>query len=417
MGIETPPERPVEHPGTLLQRSARERSHAIARSWIVRDILVPFVATRVMLSFVGWLALLSFQNLPANPGSWELKPGGEIAVAAPYLSTTSHPFLNMYARWDGGWYHSIAKHGYKFEPGRQSNTAFFPLYPMLMRAVHTLIPSDTDAAWVLAGIIVSNAAFFIALCYLLLLLRLDYDHDTSARAVLYLLVFPTAFFFFALYSESLFLATTVAAFYYARRQKWWFAAVCAAAATLSRSSGVLLIAPLALEYAMQRRFRWREIRADVLSLGLIPTALAAHMLYLRWSVGNMRAIQDAQAAWGGEWGTFSAPWTPFVRFLRDPLMFNDVMNFGFAGVMLLLVAISAAQLRLSYGVYAITGFWFITSWSTYESMPRYVLVLFPAFAVLAKWGRNRTFDRAYLITACGLAALFMMRFALWRWVA
>jgi hypothetical protein len=85
--------------------------------------------------------------------------------------------------------------------------------------------------------------------------------------------------------------------------------------------------------------------------------------------------------------------------------------------MLLLVAISAAQLRLSYRLYAITGFWFITSWSTYESMPRYVLVLFPAFAILAKWGRNRSFDRAYLIVASGLAALFMMRFALWRWVA
>ncbi len=370
-----------------------------------------------MLSVVGWLALLSFHNLPANPGSWELKPGGEIAVAAPYLSTTSHPFLNMFARWDGGWYHSIAKRGYEFVPGRQSNTAFFPLYPMLMRAVHTFIPSDSDAAWVLAGIIVSNCAFFAALCYLRLLVRMDFDDKTSARAILYLLVFPTTFFFFALYSESVFLATTVAAFYYARRQKWWVAGACAAAATLSRSPGILLIAPLGLEYAMQRRFRWREIRADLLSLGMIPAAFVAHLLYLRWSVGNMHAIQDAQAAWGGEWGTFSAPWTPLVRLVRDPVMFNDGMNFGFAAGILLLVAVSAAQLRLSYGLYAITGFWFITSWGTYESMPRYVLVLFPAFVVLAKWGRNRAFDRAYLILACGLAAVFMMRFTLWRWVA
>ena len=162
---------------------------------------------------------------------------------------------------------------------------------------------------------------------------------------------------------------------------------------------------------------WREIGVDILSLGMIPAALVVHMFFLRWSVGNFSAIQDAQAAWGGEWGTFSAPWTPLVRFIHDPFMFNDVMNFAFAAVMLLLVAISAAQLRLSYGLYAITGFWFISSWSTYESMPRYVLVLFPAFAVLAKWGRNPTFDRAYVIVASGLAALFMMRFALWRWVA
>lgn len=398
-------------------RSDRARLTGFRRSWMVRDVLLPFLATRLMLSFVGWLALLSFQNLPAIPGSWELKPSGEIAVATPYLSTTSYPLLNIYSRWDGGWYHSIAKNGYRFEPGKQSNTAFFPLYPMLMRVVHAIIPSETDAGWVLAGCIVSNCALFIALCYLLLLLRIDLDHETAARAVLYLLVFPTAFFFSAVYSESVFLATTVAAFYYARTGKWWIAGALAGAATLSRSPGILLGAPLLLEYLLQRRFQWREIRPDILSLGIIPASLAAHMLYLRWSVGNLMAIQDAQAAWGGEWGTFSSPWTPVIRFAREPFMFNDVMNFAFAAAMLVLVILAVLRLRPSYGLYAITGFWFITSWSTFESMPRYVLVIFPAFVILAKWGRNPMFDRAYVVLASGLAAVFMMRFALWRWVA
>ncbi|MFN2507175.1 MAG: glycosyltransferase family 39 protein [Chthoniobacterales bacterium] len=396
--------------------STRARFDAFLRSWMFRDVLIPFITARAVLTLIGWLALQYFHNLPANPGSWELNPAGQITTVS-HLSMTSHPLLNMYSRWDAGWYHSIAKQGYSFKPGRQSNTAFFPLYPALMRAVHVFIPSDTDSSWFLAGVIASNCAFLVALCYLLLLLRMDFDQETSARAVLYLLVFPTAFYFFAVYGESVSLATTVAAFYYARKNNWWLAGAFAGAATLTRSPGVLLGAPLLAEYLGQREFRWRSIRADILSLGLIPACLIAHMLFLRWSVGNVTAIQDAQAAWGSQWGRFSAPWAPLFRLRPHPFTYFDFINVGFAGVMLVLVVLAAARLRLSYGVYAVTGFWFITSWGTYESMPRYVIVLFPAFLILAKWGHNRAFDRAYVAVASALAALFMTRFTLWLWVA
>lgn len=386
-------------------------------SWPVRDVLVPLVATRVMLTLVGFLALLSFRNLPANPGAWELKPGGEIRVAGTYLSPDVYPLLNIYSRWDGGWYQSIAEGGYHFVPGRQSNTAFFPLYPMLMRVAHLAIPSDTDASWILAGCIASNVALAIGLCYLVALLRLDFDHQTAARAALYLLVFPTTFFFSAVYSESVFLATTAGAFYYARKSNWMAAGVFAGAAALTRSPGILLAAPLLLEYLAQRNFRWREIRLNVLWLGLIPACLAGHMLYLRHSVGNMMAVQDAQRAWGGEWGAFGWPWKPFVKFAREPWMFNETTNFIFAAIALGLVVIAARRLRPSYALYAALCYWFIISWSTFESIPRYVLVIFPAFAMLAKLGRNPLFDRMYLVLASGFAALFMIRFALWRWVA
>lgn len=398
-------------------QAAPERPHRMIPRWVINDLAVPFLASRAMLLLVGWLALLSFQNLPANPGTWELKPDGAVGVAAPYLSPVSHPVLNMLSRWDGGWYHSVAKEGYKFTPGRQSNSAFFPLYPLLMRVIYAVLPGNTDATWILAGCVVSNVALLIALAYLVQLLRLDFDHETAARAALYLLVFPTTFFFSAVYSESVFLVATVASFYYVRRSRWLLASAFGAAATLTRSPGILLGAPLLLEYLAQREFRWRAIRANVLWLGLLPAALVAHMIYLQHAVGNAMAIQDAQRAWGGEWGALSWPWTPVVRFVHAPWMFNDVMNFSFAAAVLILVVLTARRLRPSYGLYAAICYWFITSWSTFESMPRYVLVIFPAFAVLAKLGRNAVFDRAYLIFSSGLAALFFARFALWRWVA
>jgi hypothetical protein len=386
-------------------------------SWPVHDVIVPFIVTRLLLGLVGWMALITFQSLPASPGSWELKPTGEVAVAYPYLSPSSYPLLNIYSRWDGGWYHSIAKQGYNFHPGRQSNTAFFPLYPLLMQAAHLLSPSDSDASWILCGWIVSNAALLVALFYLILLLRLDFDHRTAARAALYLLVFPTTFFFSAVYSESVFIAATLAAFYYARQDRWIVASLCAGAATLTRSPGVILAAPLLLEYLAQRKFRLRDIRPNIVALGIIPVCVLLHMLYLRWRVGNFMAIQDAQRAWGGEWGTLSWPWNPLLRFIREPVILQEVVNVTAAGVAILLVAYAIVRLRPSYGVYAAASYVFITSWGTFESMPRYILIIFPMFAVLAVFGRNEIFHRAYLIFSTGLASFFMIRFALWRWVA
>ena len=73
--------------------------------------------------------------------------------------------------------------------------------------------------------------------------------------------------------------------------------------------------------------------------------------------------------------------------------------------------------RLSYGVYALISALFLTSWGSYESMPRYILVIFPIFIAFARWGESERFNLLFLIVASGFAALFMIEFALWRWVA
>ena len=397
--------------------NVRSALAGFARSWAVRDLLIPFVATRLMLLVVGWLALQYFVDLPTKPNTWEIKPDGNIGKIVAKISPDAYPLVNIWSRWDAGWYQSIAEKGYEFVPNRRSSTAFFPLYPLLMRAVHVLSHSNTDASWLICGIIVSNAALLAALFYLFRLVRLDLDHDDAARAALYLLVFPTTLFFSAVYSESLFLALTLACFYYARTNRWWLAGGIGAAATLTRSPGILLLAPLAVEYLMQRRFNLRAMRPNLAALALLPAALAGQMWYWQWRFGNMMATQEAQMAWGGGWGAFTWPWKPFVRFIQQPFILNDVINFSFAGVLLALTVLAAVKLRASYGVYAASCYLFVTSWGTFESVPRYVLIIFPAFIVLARLGRMPAFDRAYLAIAAGLAALFMMRFALWRWVA
>ena len=387
------------------------------RGWVVQDVLVPFVVTRTLLALIGWLALQSFQNLPAMPGAWEIKPNGQIGVAAPHLSTDSYPWLNPWARWDAGWYQGIAKNGYHFVPGRQSNTAFFPSYPMLMRAAHLFSPSTSDASWFICGIIVANAALLAAAVYLVLLIRLDSDTATAARGALYLFVFPTSFFFSAIYSESLFLAAALAAFYYARTHRWLLAGAFAAIATATRSPGLLLFPALALEYFAQRGFEWRRVRIDIAALALIPAALGAHMFYFHLRFGNLMAVQDAQSAWGGEWGRLASPWKPLVRLWNEPWVFNDLINFAATAFLLVAAIMAALRLRASYAAYAIMCYCFVTAWGTLESMPRYILMAFPIFILLAMAGRNEIFHRAYLYLGGSIGVFLIMRFSLWRWVA
>ncbi len=385
--------------------------------WPVRDVLVPFVATRLMLSVVGCLALALFYSLPANPIAWEIKGDGNVAPVVEHPSARHYPLVNIWSRWDSAFFHSIAESGYNYIPGQRSNAAFFPAYPLAMRAAHALLPGDTDVSWFVSGILVSNTILLVGLCYFVLLVRLDWDNATAGRAALYTLLFPTTLFFSAVYSEALFFAVTVASFYHARRNQWIAACGCAAIAVLTRAPGVLLAVPLLVEYLHQRNYKLRAVRLDLAAFALIPASFAGLLFYFHLSTGNMFAIQDAQAAWGDGWGQLTFPWMGYMRSLNRPFHPVETMDFIFAASALVLVTVAALRLRPSYGVYAVISYWFITAWGTLDSVPRYMLPIFPMFMLFAMWGKNPVFDRFYVVCGSGLAALFMLRFALWQWVA
>jgi hypothetical protein len=403
--------------GTPFLRRALDAIQRSARSEFTKGVIVPFIVTRVMLTIVGLLALLAFQGISPGPGSWEIKPNGYLGAMGPQISPWTYPAVNIWLRWDAGWYETLAKKGYSFTPGEQSNTAFFPLYPLTIRAVHAFVRGRTDLSWFISGFIASNAALFVALAYLVRLVQLDADERTALRSALYLIVFPTTLFLSSVFSESTFLAVSVASFYYARRANWLVAGIFGALATLTRSPGILLCLPLAIEYFAQREWHWRRARADLLWLALIPAALAGLMLYFQFRFGNIHAIRDAQAAWGGGWGQLRGPLHPIFDMLHRPLLGRDWVDLAFALLALGMAVYVALTQRLSYGIYALVSAFFLTSWGSYESMPRYILVIFPIFIAFARWGRSERFHNAFLTVGSGFAALFMIEFALWRWVA
>jgi Gpi18-like mannosyltransferase len=338
---------------------------------------------------------------------------------AGHLSPNAYPFVNMWARWDAGWYLDIAKNGYRFLPGEQSNVAFFPLYPYVVRLVHTVIRLPSDAGWLLVGIIVSNTALFVALIYLYRLICLDYDRSTAARTVLYLCVFPTTLFLSAVYSESLFLALVVSAFYYARETRWVTTGVLAAAATLCRPAGLLLVVPLGFEYLSQKEFRWRRVGSDCLTLILPPLALAGHLGVLRWRFGSWNVISKAEAIEG--WNrSLTLPWNTLLssfQHIGASIGYHGAFELVFTAMLIALAIFACFRLRPSYAIYSVVSVLFVTSWGDLKSAPRFGLVIFPIMILLALLGQNKAFNRTYLTLAAILAAISMVVFSQWGWVA
>ena len=388
--------------------------------WFARDVIIRFLITRLALLLV---ARLGFSLIPLSigfPSAWEIGADGNRHMVAKHVSPTTHPWVNILSRWDAGWYVDIARDGYHYEPGKPSNAAFFPLYPLLIRATHAiLLLPDNDYWWFLSGIVLSNLALLVALGYFRSLLAIDFEAKTVSRAITYLLIFPTTFFFSSVYSESLFLALTVGAFYYARKNRWLTACILTALATLTRSQGIILLLPLLIEYLAQRNFRLEQVSWNATGFALIPAALFAFALFLKVNFGSWTIIFDLQNAWNRR---LMWPWYPAAWLFRHapPLSpeHHDILDFSFLLALLAAAIFGIQKLRLSYSVYLWTALIFFSCWGIYVSIPRFDVVIFPFFIVIALGGtRSPVFHLAYVVLSSVLAGLFMVMHSQWNWVA
>jgi hypothetical protein len=329
----------------------------------------------------------------------------------------SHPFdgivgdiLSPLARWDAVWFLRIADDGY--ESGL--DTAFFPLYPLLVRAL--VAPFASEGALLVSAYAVSLACFVAALSLLHRLVELEIGRPTATAAVWLLALFPAAVYFGTPYSESLFLLTSVGAFYAARTDRWAWAGVLAAAASATRSAGLVLLVPLLLLWLDSQPRR----PAALAWLALAPLGIAAYALYLGLDHGDALAFVDVQEAWyrefagpfAGVWDGTVAAWegTPTDRMLFGSLVFAAVALVG-----------AFRRLPLAYGAYALTALALPLSFPVdpqpLMSLPRFVAVLFPLFIWLAVVSEERAITR-YVAAVSGVGlGFFTWQFASWEWIA
>jgi hypothetical protein len=374
---------------------------------------------RVSLSLIAAMALYQFPlyHITYYHGVQAVPPG-----IANYL-------LGVWQRFDSIWYTRIAMQGYAQGDG---TTVFFPLYPILTRLVGKVLWGN----YLLGGIVVSNVAYFLTLIALYKLTQLEFDSQIATRAVVYLSVFPTAFFFLGVYTESLFLLFAVAAFYYARKGHWLAASIAGLLAALTKQLGVLLLLPLLYEYLAEREFAVRSVRRDVLLLALIPIGTLAFLLFRYAYIGEPQLVETYRVRWAVN---VSWPWSNITDSLaaifntgrfpalnpEDTLLrriFYNSFDLTCVGLFLSLAIVSFRRLRLSYGLYMISVL-FVALMQNFRppypiaALPRYVLVLFPGFMVLGTMVKNKTLHWAVVAFSTMLLALFTAMFATWRVVA
>ena len=210
--------------------------------------------------------------------------------------------LGALEAWDGRWYRMVASSGYLLVPGRQSDPAFFPLFPALVRALHEL-----GLGYSAAGLVLANAGFLVALVAFHALSAELFDDGLARRATAYLAVFPFGYAFSMEYPESIVLALIAGAALAALRDRWGIAAACAAAAALARPEGLFVALPL-LGIAWRQRAALTPARRGV-ALGAVlapAAAIASFSLYLARVLGDPMAWTKAEQAWGRHFSPLGA---------------------------------------------------------------------------------------------------------------
>jgi Gpi18-like mannosyltransferase len=376
----------------------------------VRYSLVVFVAVRVGLFVVGLVVLAAVKPLdPVSVPGWP---------APPFADGGWHNLFTAWERFDALWFLRIAASGYRVSDG---SAAFFPLFPLLIRAVSFALGDHPFAA----AMLVSNASFAAALCVLYLLTAEERSERTARTVVLLTALFPSALFFYAPYSESLFVLFALVAFLAARHRSWAIAGVAAGLAALTRSVGIVLAPALAVEALLQ----WREDgRSPVagLAAALGPAAgLGLYLWYWRARIGDALAPIHLQANWER---TFSWPWATLFHATRDMLDYVGITYGGYWAIDWLVVVpvlvasvYAATRYRLSYLVYLWGGLLipliYIFPSRPLMSMPRFVLPLFPAFWAIAELTERWRIPRVALVSASAVGlGVLMVLFVNWYYI-
>jgi len=349
-----------------------------------------------------------------------------LANAAPINSA---PDPNIWIRWDGGWYYTIADHGYRYLAETQSNIAFFPMLPILMR----LVGFATGNLYT-AGVLIVHVSQLGALIAAYALMRYETPDDPEAaeRFVLYLAFAPGALFQSPIYTESLFLLLSLLAVLAARCRKWTLSAAAAMLAGAVRVVGVMIVVFLVLEWlrshgftlrTMFTRTGWhglftglREQAGVVTAIALVPFGLFSYMAYLNTNYGEPFLFRDVQSAWG------RSPDVLFLSALQNvrrvvesvltgqPVILSEQLTFVTLIVMFILTIAVWHRFGTPYGGYTLATL-LLTISASMVSVVRYASVIFPVFMVLALAGkRSRSAHYAILIIFCVLYGMLTFLF-------
>lgn len=367
----------------------------------IRDILWPFLTTRLLLiliTYIGYVLFTSLTNYTNDP----------IDIIG---------LLTSWNHGDASRYLEIAQYGYR----TQADLALFPLFPALIWLLGYL---PGPGSFLLIGTLISNIALFGALLLLYRLTAEEKNAEIARYSTTYLCLFPTVLVCFTAYGEALALFLLVSTFYAIHKQRWWLAGLLGMLATLASSMGLLLLIPFCYEWWVKGN---RQI-TRLLPVVLIGCGIVIFALYCLYTFGDALAF------------TAVTHWSRMLTWPWHTLWLTGVALFTLPGG-------SANQARLLLDLAAIIGFLtvLVIGWHLYRrsytlwmgagllllliipsSDPanpllfstRSVLLFFPAYIALAHLGKQRSWlHYAFLLVFASLQAVLSIAFIMGRWLA
>ena len=282
-----------------------------------------------------------------------------------------------------------------------------------------------------AGQILAITGFFFAGILFAAEGRRRLGEGGSRHALLFLLLYPTAFYLLAMYSESLFLLLALAAFREARRDRPAAAALLGLLAGMTRLTALALALPLAIEAFSASRAPELPARSDrralrrALLAGVAPVAGVLLWVFgVGLAAGEPGLFFRVQEAWQrgtspliGVWRFVELPFARIVhgQTLDHPTLLLDYANFFlFGGI----AAFQVRRRRFSDAAWTAGALLICVATGTAASLSRYVLVVYPAFYALAEIFQS--LPRLRLAWWIGSATLLLAAeaaFVHWRWVA
>src|SRR3972149_3613309 len=375
----------------------------------------------LLTSFLSWrIILLGFVFIAAS-----FFPLQKLFLGGGLENYLKNPYFWSWINFDGEHYLSLALQGYL-----PLTYFYFPFYPMVVKFVSLFVGSGfKDIA--VSGLLVSNISFLLALVGLWKLVGLDYKKEIAKATILFIVLFPTSFYFGSFYTESLFLALAVWSFYFARKGNWILAGTLGAVLTATRITGLALLPAIAYEVIRAKRENPKlNLFLPIISILLIPAGLGIYMLYLNKSTGNPLEFFSSIAIFGQQRSTnlvllpqvfyrYFFKVIPNLTLSYFPVVFTTLLEITTALIFLLLLIWSFFKLRLSYSLYFLAGYLIPPLSGSFSSFPRYVAILFPAFILMALWTKKlpKVVKTVIFVLLFATLALATMLFVRGYWVS
>jgi hypothetical protein len=331
----------------------------------------------------------------------------------PYYGIKAYPisWLAIWQRYDANWYMSIAEHGYGKVPG---DFHFPPLFPVLIRTVSLLTGNSF-----IAGLLISHLAALLTIKLLYDLFHEWMPAALAKRAIVYFLVFPTSFFLFSVYSESIFLVFVLVSMQMMKRKSWVWAGIWIFCAILTRLQAVALFP--ALLYLIYKDKPFLKKPAHWVSL-IFPALAGFVFLLLRRQGGESNVVPTVELVWGTHLAT---PWESYGYALHTiasgQAFFRDFLNLFIATLFIFMLVIGWRKLPIEYSLYTAGSILIMLSriveGQPLSGMTRFALSLFPMFILLGLIGEKPILNRLILYPAILLNIFLCTQFWMWVWVA